>query len=225
MESKIKQNLIDFYKELDFVCAKCKRNKSEIKVLFATKYLQPENFAKFVKLAVDLKISPLIVGENRVQAAIKKKELDISVSYQMVMIGPLQKNKINKAIDIFDEIHSLDSMEIVKALDMRLGQKNKTMKVFLEVNISGEKTKHGFKASQLDEILGECRALKNISVTGLMTMAPYFEEKEMARPVFAELEKLADKYDLQTSMGMSGDWQIAVEEGSDLVRIGSRIFG
>lgn len=252
---KIRQNLIDFYRELEMVCRQCGRKVLEVKVLYAVKYLNSEQFVTFLNICKEIDILPVIIGENRVQEAKEKMDYynilicgshlrpDIRQDYggqacrslspfSLVMIGNLQRNKINKAIEIFEEIHSVDSLKLAEALDKRICYKTgpaaaRTMPVFLEVNVSGEKSKHGFSPEKVERVIREMREMREmrgLDLRGLMTMAPLTNDMEKVRPVFTTLRKLADKYNLLTSMGMSNDWQVAVEEGADIIRIGSKIF-
>jgi len=137
------------------------------------------------------------------------------------MIGTLQKNKINKALSIFDEIHSLDNLATAEAVNYRAV---KVVPIYLQVNVSGEKTKQGIIPDQAGEVIEKIRKMDNLNLKGLMTMAPYSDNPEDVRPHFGRLKQLAQKYDLLTSMGMSNDWKEAISEGSDMIRIGSAIF-
>lgn len=230
MEKDIKNNLVRFIGELNQVCQNAGRDPKDVEILFAVKYLNPEEFVKFVDIAGEVIKTPLLVGENRVQWAedkfnhIHKNRLEIWDKFKMVMIGSLQKNKINKALDVFTSIHSVDRVDLAKALNQRLTGKNKIMPVYLEVNISGESTKHGFKPEELEQTILTMKQWNNVTIKGFMTMAPHTENQEEIRLVFRKLRDLADHYNLKTSMGMSNDWKIAVKEGSDMVRVGSVIF-
>lgn len=223
----LKNSLISFLEEFRIACEKAGRKAGEIKVLYAVKYLNPQGFVDFIRITKELGIGPVTVGENRVQIAqekmnhIKKNCPDLLMDFHLMMIGPLQSNKINKAVGIFEEIHSIDSLEIAGNLDKRL---ERILPVYLEVNVSGEQTKHGFRKEEMDKVLKSLKSLKSLGIKGLMTMAPNTEDEGKIREVFRKLRELADHYNLKTSMGMSHDWKIAVEEGSDMVRVGGRIF-
>ncbi|MBI4990958.1 YggS family pyridoxal phosphate-dependent enzyme, partial [Candidatus Gottesmanbacteria bacterium] len=231
--------LLDFFEELDQVCNVCSRKVEDVKVLFATKYLNPEQFVSFLNICKetmgsDLKgakgLTPILIGENRVQEAEEKLEyvrqeaFELLQEFSMIMIGTLQKNKINKAIKIFTEIHSIDSLDLADELNRRLERENRVMPVFLEVNVSKEESKHGFRVGEIGAIIKELKLLKSLKLEGLMTMAPYGGDLEEIRGIYRKLKELADGYELQTSMGMSSDWKVAVSEGTDMIRIGSRIF-
>lgn len=235
----VTEKLKSFMKELETVCRRAGRRIESVKVVYATKYLTPEQFVAFLNIAKEIDIVPVTIGENRVQEAKEKLEyLNSLPHFSLVMIGNLQKNKINKAIETFDEIHAVDSLELARALDKRLERRNKgdkgykgrevengRMGIFLEVNVSGEKTKQGISPEELEEVIKELKLLKNLKLKGLMTMAPLTDDMKKVRPVFRKLRKLADRHNLLTSMGMSNDWQVAIEEGADMLRIGSRVFG
>jgi pyridoxal phosphate enzyme (YggS family) len=226
----IKNNLISFLDEFKMVCRRAGRKPEDVKVLYAIKYLNPKEFVEFIRTAKELKIIPVIVGENRVQSALEKmnyvkgNHFELINDFHPIMIGPLQSNKINKAINIFEEIQSIDTLEIAKDLDSRLKIVNKSMPICLEINVSGEVTKHGFKPEEVGEMIIAMKQYSNLTVKGLMTMAPNTGNIDKIRSVFRKLKEQATKYSLMTSMGMSYDWRIAIEEGSNMVRIGSAIF-
>ncbi len=164
-------------------------------------------------------------GENRVQEAGAKV---VAVRAQGIeprwhLIGHLQRNKVPAALDRFDILHSVDSEELARAIDVRAARR---VPVLIEVNVSGEETKHGVPlrdAVALAELVG---GLPNIDLLGLMTVAPQVSDPEDVRPVFRELRRLRDAIGLrELSMGMTDDFEVAVEEGSTLVRVGRAIFG
>lgn len=224
---------MDFQKELKAVCKNCGRRAEEVKVVYATKYLTADQFVRFLNVGREIGILPVTIGENRVQEAEKKmqrlkdKDRELIRSFHLVMIGNLQKNKINKAIRIFSEIQAVDSLELAYAIDKRVKKdkgNKRVMEIFLEVNVSDEESKHGFGVEEIERAIAEIRQLKAIKVKGLMTMAPWVDDSQETRPIFRKLKQIADRYRLLTSMGMSSDWRVAVEEGSDMIRIGRRIF-
>ncbi|MBI5452670.1 YggS family pyridoxal phosphate-dependent enzyme [Candidatus Gottesmanbacteria bacterium] len=234
--SKLKVQLQSFFQEFISVCRRCGRKPQDVQVVYATKYLNKEQFVIFLDIVLgsDLKgakgLTPILIGENRVQEAEEKLEyvrqeaFELLQEFSMIMIGTLQKNKINKAIKIFTEIHSIDSLDLADELNRRLERENRVMPVFLEVNVSKEESKHGFRVGEIGAIIKELKLLKSLKLEGLMTMAPYGGDLEEIRGIYRELKELADGYELQTSMGMSSDWKVAVSEGTDMIRIGSRIF-
>jgi pyridoxal phosphate enzyme (YggS family) len=138
-------------------------------------------------------------------------------------VGHLQTNKAKTATDIFDIIHSVDSLKLAEVLSRRT-QKN--LGVLIEVNVSGEATKSGFQLSEVGKAMKYIRGLHNISVEGLMTIAPWVADTEEVRPVFRKLRHLRDTLELKhLSMGMTDDFEVAIEEGATMVRIGRAIFG
>jgi hypothetical protein len=150
------------------------------------------------------------------------------------MIGYLQSNKAKYAVRIFDMIHSVDRTSLARELDRRARAADRPMKILIEVNLSGEATKSGIRREDIPALLRELSALDYLSVQGLMTMAPWFDDPEDARPFFRMLRELRDEVIRaniphiemkELSMGMTGDFEVAVEEGATIVRIGRKIFG
>jgi len=192
---------------------------SHVDILAATKTRSISQ----IKEAIEAGIT--IFGENYVQEAEKKyAEIKKTNNIELYFIGHLQKNKINKVLKIFDVI-TLDSYEITEAIDKRTDKK---IKIIIEVNISNEPQKHGCKPEELINLVKKISELKNIEVIGLMAMAPFFDDKEKTRPYFKKMKKLFEKIKNEKinilSLGMTHDYKIAIEEGSNLIRIGSLIF-
>jgi hypothetical protein len=174
-----------------------------------------------------------ILGENYVQEG-KRKIEQMGKSVEWHMIGHLQTNKAKYAVRLFDMIHSLDRMALAVELDKRSRLAGCVTRVLIEVNISGEETKRGVPFAEAIPLVREVSALENLSIQGLMTMPPWFDDPEEARPCFAALRGLRDRIVAERiahvemkelSMGMSQDYQVAVEEGATMVRIGRSIFG
>lgn len=164
-------------------------------------------------------------GENRVQEAQPKIEQLASLRPSLIwhMVGHLQTNKAKTAMDIFDIIHSVDSLRLAETLSQRSQSK---LPVLIEVNVSGEATKSGFLLPEADEAVKRIGRLPNIEVEGLMTIAPWGSDAEEVRPIFRRLRQLGDALGLRhLSMGMTDDFEVAIEEGATLVRIGRAIFG
>jgi pyridoxal phosphate enzyme (YggS family) len=144
------------------------------------------------------------------------------------MIGHLQTNKVNRAVEIFDMIQSVDSIKLVGAIDRRAAQIGKIQDCLVEVKVSGEEAKTGLAEEEIEPFLESFSSLKNVRLRGLMAIAPYFENAEDARPYFSRAREIFQKYFVRQpilSMGMSGDFEIAIEEGSSMVRLGNAIFG
>jgi len=164
------------------------------------------------------------LGENRVEVARPKVEA-VGSRARWHMIGSVQRRKAGDVVELFDCVDSVDRFELAEALDRRCAETGKVMPVLLEVNVSGEASKHGFTAADLPASLERMRALPHVRVDGVMTMAPFVDDPEEVRPVFAGLKKLADSLGLrEISMGMSNDFEVAIEEGATQVRIGTALF-
>jgi pyridoxal phosphate enzyme (YggS family) len=174
-----------------------------------------------------------ILGENYLQEAREKiADFDLPVSWHF--IGHLQTNKASAAVKLFDLIHSVDRPSLAQALDCAAAKLNQLQDILLEVNLAREDTKSGVKLEDLEDLLRSCVALKNLRIRGLMTMPPWFADPEQVRPYFQALRHARDRLqslslpgvDLaELSMGMSGDFEVAIEEGATLVRVGTALFG
>ncbi len=164
-------------------------------------------------------------GENRIQEAAAKIVALRSqgVTPRWHLLGNLQRNKVRAALDLFDILHSVDSERLAEALDVRA---ERPVRVLVEVNVAAEETKRGLPPAEVPAFVRGLRRLPNIDVLGLMTVAPEVDDPEDVRGVFRELRKLRDALGLrELSMGMTGDFEVAIEEGSTLVRVGRAIFG
>ncbi len=174
-----------------------------------------------------------IIGENYLQEVLTVfRVIGKRVKYHF--IGHLQKNKIKKAVGIFDLIETVDSREMAEEIDKRCKQISKIMPILIEINIGREKQKFGVFPERVEELIKKFSSLKNIKVMGLMTMGPRFGEPEDSRPYFIETRKIFDKIKSLNlpnvemkylSMGMTNSYKVAIEEGANLVRIGTKIFG
>ncbi|MDP6782535.1 MAG: YggS family pyridoxal phosphate-dependent enzyme [Dehalococcoidia bacterium] len=165
------------------------------------------------------------LGENRVQEAQVKLPLLAHLSPSPVwhLVGHLQTNKVKPALSLFSTFHSVDSVRLARALSQRA---KSPLPIFLEVNMAGEHTKYGFTPDEVTSTLTEIKELPHLDVRGLMMVAPMAADPQSLRPLFQRLRKLADSLGLrELSMGMTDDFEVAVEEGSTLVRIGRAIFG
>jgi len=164
-------------------------------------------------------------GENRVQEAEGKiaQLADLKPAVAWHMVGHLQSNKAKTAVELFDIIHSVDSVRLAEILSRRA---ERTLSVLLEVNVSGEATKGGFSVAGIAAAVNEIRQLPNLKTMGLMTVAPFVADPEEIRPVFRKLRELRDSLELKhLSMGMTDDFEVAIEEGASMLRIGRAIFG
>ncbi|MGD0114675.1 MAG: YggS family pyridoxal phosphate-dependent enzyme [Dehalococcoidia bacterium] len=165
------------------------------------------------------------VGENRVQEAAAKLPAAMAqgAAFRRHLVGHLQTNKVKTAIDLFDIIQSVDSLRLAEAISSTAG---KSISVLLEVNVAAEESKYGLKPDEVPQALERIRSLPNIDVVGLMTVAPAASDAEQVRPVFRRLREMAESLGVpELSMGMSDDFEVAVEEGATMIRIGRAIFG
>lgn len=207
--------------------AKCGRDPGRIKLLAASK---SQSVAQ-IRAAIEAGIR--LFGENYVQEARAKREA-IQQSVEWHMIGHLQRNKVKAALDLFDLIQSLDSLELARELDKEGKKRGKRVRTFVEVNLGGEQTKSGIAKDRVVSLLQEVGGLSHLSVEGLMAVPPFKENPEEVRPYFRALRELQiglmglkiPNVDLkELSMGMTHDYPVAIEEGATLVRIGTAIFG
>lgn len=193
------------------------RDPASVKLVAVTKGHSPEEIRQQV-----LAYGNYPLGESRVQEALPKMAELEGVEWHF--IGPLQRNKARFVLG-FALIHSVDSLRLAQTLDQKAREKGRALPILAEVNLGREPQKHGFLEEELPEAIAQLRALEGLELRGLMTVAPYTEEPQTVRPVFAQLSRLADRYGLpERSMGMSSDLEVAVEEGATLVRVGTAIF-
>ena len=201
------------------------REASDIQLVAISKY-QPAQ-----KVRAIMEEGLTLFGESRVQEAAPKIPL-LPAKLHWHFFGHLQSNKIRKALPLFELFHSIDSLDLALAMDRIAGEMGRFPRVLLEVNVSGEASKHGFSPTALKASLDQLLRLQRLQVEGFMTMAPLTEDPETTRPYFAQLRELRDEAARDfgiplssLSMGMSHDFEIAIEEGATLVRIGSALFG
>lgn len=172
-----------------------------------------------------------LFGENRVQEVMAKVPA-LPESLRWHLIGHLQSNKIRKVLPLVQAIHSVDKLDLARAIQRIAGELDLTMKVYLEVNLGAEAAKHGFTGEDLRSAMPELLSLDHLTIEGLMCIPPFEPDPEKTRPFFAQLRNLRDSLQADTgsslpglSMGMSHDFETAIEEGSTMVRVGSAIFG
>lgn len=206
-------------------CARAGRDPAAVSLVAVSKGQPPQA----VRAAAELG-QPLF-GENRVQEAKAKIEL-CPGHVRWHLIGHLQSNKCRDAVALFTMIESVDSLSLAQEINKWGDKEAKTMPILLEVNIAGESTKFGFKPAHLLEVFNQINALPRVEIHGLMTIAPWVPEAEKARPIFRQLRELKEQCEKilgaplpHLSMGMSGDFEVAIEEGATMVRIGSALFG
>jgi hypothetical protein len=227
MHSTVRTNIDRIRENIVETAIKCGRNPSDIRLMAVSKTVDDDRLAEAIKAGVDM------IGENYVQEA-KRKIEKMGRNAEWHMIGHLQTNKAKYAVRLFDMIQSVDRRELAIELDRRSFALGKIMKILIEINMSGEKTKSGVSRNDVITLVQEVALLKNLSIQGLMTVPPWFDDPQEARPYFASLRELKDKIAhkripnvgmKELSMGMSADYQVAIEEGATIVRIGRSIFG
>ena len=223
----IKNNLEIINGKIKKAALKASRNPQEIKLVAVTKTAAIEQIKEAISAGVK------IIGENKVQEAKEKYQI-LSADIEWHLVGHLQTNKVKYAVEIFDLIHSVDSIKLAKEIDRRSLQFGMITNVLVEVNVSGEETKYGIKPEEVEPFLKEISEFSRTRVRGLMTIAPIAEDKEEVRPYFRKLRELFEKIKSKNiknvkmdylSMGMTEDFEVAVEEGANMIRIGRGIFG
>jgi len=215
----IERNIQQVNSRIVRACERSRRLPSEITLVAVTK----EVGVSAIRAAFDCGLKHF--GENRVQEAENKitQLLDMRPEVTWHMVGHLQSNKAKRAVELFDIIHSVDSVKLAEVLSRRT---EALLPVLLQVNVSGEATKSGFSTSEIDKAFQDIKRLSNLKVVGLMTIAPLVADPEEVRPVFKKLRELRDSLGLEhLSMGMTDDFEVAIEEGATIVRIGRAIFG
>ena len=221
----IAANLDKIRSQIAAACARAGREPAAVTLLAVTKGQAPAA----VRTAADLGVA--IFGENKIQEA-KIKIGQCPGRLRWHFIGHLQSNKCRDAVHFFEMIESVDSLALALEIDKCAAKVAKTVRVLLEVNVAGESTKYGFKPDELLAQFEQINALRKVEVHGLMIIAPYTPEPEKVRPIFRRLRELKEKCDRilgvplpHLSMGMSGDFEVAIEEGATLIRLGTALFG
>ncbi|MFH1676602.1 MAG: YggS family pyridoxal phosphate-dependent enzyme [bacterium] len=238
MTSKIAENAGRIREAVKKAAIDAGRGSYEIRILAATKYTDRSGAEELVRSGIT------IIGENRVQDAMKKlgasddgSQPDIHSVHpetEIHMIGHLQKNKVNQALGLFDSLDSLDSIILADALEKRLEARDRILPVLIEVKLTGEETKSGISQNEvpalIEHVFSDC---PHISIRGVMGMGPWDPNPETARPFYRELKSIFDslRKDIDKScafdtisMGMSADFQVAIQEGATMVRIGRALF-
>jgi pyridoxal phosphate enzyme (YggS family) len=225
MESAIEQNLADVGCRIQAAADRAGRDPADVQLVVVTKNRAIDEIRRV------LDAGPCILGENRVQEALDKMPAlpDDTVWH---MIGHLQRNKAKQAVRHFAMIHSLDSLRLAEALQRAAANADLTVDTLVEVNVAGEQTKFGLADDGVLPLLKAVAAsLDRLRVRGLMTLAPYVDDPETVRPVFRRLRALRGRLEAEgfalphLSMGMTQDFEVAIEEGASMVRVGTAIFG
>jgi hypothetical protein len=222
---ELAENLERVRERIAAACERVGRAPESVVLLAVTKGQPPD----VVRAAANLGLA--LFGENRVQEA-RAKIGQCPSRLRWHMIGHLQSNKCRDAVHFFEMIQSVDSLALAQEIDKWADKAAKTMPILLEVNIAGESSKFGYPPDRLLAELAEINRLKHVEIHGLMTVAPWAEEPEKVRPIFRRLRELKDECGEilgaplpHLSMGMSGDFEVAIEEGATLVRVGTALFG
>jgi hypothetical protein len=226
----IASNVAEIQDQIAIACRRCGRAEADVALMAVSKVHPAEAIAEAWSAGLRL------FGENRVQEWQQKQPVVAqliggSEQMRMHLIGPLQSNKTARAAELFDAIDSIDSLRIATRLNQTATELQKKLPVLIEIKLSHEETKHGIAPADLPALLEQLQPLKALVPSGLMTVPPWSEDAETARPYFRELRRLRDESVLrfptltQLSMGMSNDFAVAIEEGSTCVRIGTAIFG
>jgi pyridoxal phosphate enzyme (YggS family) len=224
----VKEKIAHIREKIRNAAVSCGRDPEAIRLVAVTKTVSPEQ----VRQAVDAGLR--IFGESYIQEAATKIDAISDKGLSWHFIGHLQSNKAKFAVRCFDLIHSVDSLGLAEALNRQAERIHKVQNILVQVNISGESTKSGTAAEEAIALVSAIRWMENLSVKGLKTIPPFFDQPEKARPYFKALADLKDQIQKQSmpgneinelSMGMTGDFEVAIEEGATLVRIGTAIFG
>jgi PLP dependent protein len=228
MRAMIADNLAQIREKIARAADRGRRNPGEVRIVAAAK----GQGRKKIQQAITAGIR--IIGHNYLQEALQESSSEELPGVEFHMIGHLQRNKANKAADFFHVIHTVDDPRLASALNNHCQASNRSVGVLIQVNLALEPQKSGIAEEEVRPLAEAIRTLPYLRLTGLMTMPPFFDDPDRARPFFAQLRELRDK--LQTagvltaemnelSMGMTGDFEAAVEEGATLVRIGTALFG
>jgi len=228
----LERNLQNIKDRMAEAASRVNRSPADIKLVAVSKRIPAESILEAINLG------QVVFGENYVQEALEKipliKKL-ATVKPFFHFIGKLQSNKAKKAAELFDVIETVDSVKLGLALEKHCAALDKSIDALVQVNVGGETQKAGIRPEQCEEILEKLQHCRFVNIVGLMTMPPYSADPEDVRPFFIRLRKLAEEMQekgllgqqnqLELSMGMSGDFEVAIEEGATLVRIGTALFG
>lgn len=225
----IRENLLQVHGKMSEACHAASRDAKDVKLVAVSK-TKP-----FEELLAAYNCGERIFGENKVQEICTKYErIDEIPGAVFHMIGHLQTNKVRQVIDKVAMIHSVDSLHLAQVIDKEAARIDRRMDILIEVNVAGEESKFGITCEEVEKLVRECAKLPNIHVCGLMTIAPFVTNPEENRQYFKNLRKLCvdlkakniDNTDMDVlSMGMTGDYPVAIEEGATMVRVGTGIFG
>jgi pyridoxal phosphate enzyme (YggS family) len=221
----LSERLDKIRQQISTAAARCGRDPNGIQLLAVSKK-QP---IEVIREAIDA--GQLLFGENRVQELMSKQPM-LPAKVRWHLIGPLQSNKVRKVLPLAEVIHSVDSVDIARDINRIAAEVGLHPKVFLEINLAAESSKHGFTAAAIKDQLSELYELDRLYIQGVMCIPPFDPNPEKSRPFFVMLRELRDELEKiggaplpQLSMGMSHDFEVAIEEGATIVRVGTAIFG
>ena len=221
----IQKNFNELISEIDAISTACGRKTNEIKLVAVSKTFPVSDIKEIIEAGHN------IFGENKAQEIRDKMEVLQDKDIEWHFIGPLQKNKVKYVAGKTKLIHSVESEKIAKEIDKRAANEGQVQDILIEVNVSGEESKHGLKPDKTKDFIETLQKYKNIRVKGFMTMAPFTDDEQVIRETFTGLRSLRDAIQkeypqiVELSMGMTNDYKIAIEEGATILRIGSAIFG
>ncbi len=204
------------------------RSPESVRLVVVSKYRTVEEIEEALRVGIT------DIGENRVQEAEQKQSFLAGRNVVWHLVGHLQSNKAKRAVGSFDWIHSLDDTGMARRLNRLAKEQNKTQRVLVQVDLAGEETKAGFAEEELFEAFAEMQELPSLRIEGLMVLPPYFPDPDKVRPYFAKLREIRDQLRKkglgggtlsELSMGMSHDFEVAIEEGATMVRVGTALFG
>ena len=224
----VRANLRMVLESIERAAQKAGRSGNSVRLVAVSKTIGVEHIRQAVSAGA------MALGENKVQEASSKRPLLNELPVEWHLIGSLQRNKANRAAEIFDWIESLDDLELAARLDRACERLNKRMPILIQVNVGREASKSGIAEEETAEFAGRVSAFNHLEVCGLMAIPPYTEDPEESRPHFIRLREIAERIESQRlpgismkelSMGMSHDFAVAIEEGATFVRVGTAIFG
>ena len=224
----LKDRLENVRKRIEKAALDCGRNPDSVRLIAVSKTIS----ANIVEEAINAGVT--VLGENYVQEARDKISSLSEYSTTWHFIGHLQSNKAKYAVKLFDLIHSVDSIKLAREINKQALKIDKVQQILIQVNISQEKTKSGIAIEETIDLVSEVSKFENVAIRGLMTMPPFFNQPDRVRPFFAALRDLRDQISArdipdvsleELSMGMTGDFEVAIAEGATMVRVGTAIFG
>ncbi len=222
----VAENHAQVMDQIEAACRRAGRESDSVAMVAVTKYAELD----WVRALMELGVREL--GENRPQQLVERAQ-QLSDDVHWHLIGHLQRNKVRPILPVTTLMHSIDSTRLLSRIDLLAAELNLHPRILLEVNVSGENVKDGFRCEELVENWDQVLAARHVQISGLMTMAPYTSNSEDSRPVYRGLRDLRDRLTAMSpttlclselSMGMSGDFDVAIEEGATIIRVGRRLF-